>query len=202
MFRMLTHGKGCDDGMLCSPKLSEVKDGDAVFPKTLAREITNNLGDIPIDCLRMPGEAELRGHEVETVNRWLENVSQIRRQQQRLFDYLLTNHPTDFTFFVQSCEDRVGHWLYPIQPHNAGYNPSVHSLRVDAFPNQYREFDKAARCRSGVPVKMVRIAFCTSRIGASSPDTRATDLLSRTCNHQPCESHRARKAKSGWSDPL
>lgn len=139
---MLTHGKGCEDGMLCSPKLSEVQDGDAVFPKTLAREIIRDLGDIPIDCLRMPGEAELRGHEAETVNRWLENVSQIRRQQQRLFDYLLTKHPTDFTFFVQSCEDRVGHWLYPIQPHNAGYNPSIHSLRVDAFPNQYREFDK------------------------------------------------------------
>ncbi len=139
---MLTHGKGCEDGMLCSPKLSEVQDGDAVFPKTLTPEITRDLGDIPIDCLRMPGEAELRGHEAETVNRWLENVSQIRRQQQRLFDYLLTKHPTDFTFFVQSCEDRVGHWLYPIQPHNAGYNPSIHSLRVDAFPNQYREFDK------------------------------------------------------------
>lgn len=76
------------------------------------------------------------------MNRWLENVSQIRGQQQGLFDYLLTKHPTDFTFFVQSCEDRVGHWLYPIQPHNTGYNPSIHSLRVDAFPNQYREFDK------------------------------------------------------------
>jgi len=139
---MLTHGKGCEDGVLCSLKLSEVQDGEAVFPKTLAREITTNLGDIPIDCLRMPGEAELHGHETETVNRWLANVSQIRRQQQRLFDYLLTNRPTDFTFFVQSCEDRVGHWLYPIQPHNASYNPRIHSLRVDAFPNQYREFDK------------------------------------------------------------
>jgi predicted AlkP superfamily phosphohydrolase/phosphomutase len=139
---MLTHGKGCEDGMLCSPKLSEVQDGDAVFPKALAGEIKSALGDIPIDCLRMPGAAELRGREAETVNSWLANVSQIRAQQQRLFDYLLTNHPTDFTFFVQSCEDRVGHWLYPIQPYNAGYNPSIHTLRVDAFPNQYREFDK------------------------------------------------------------
>jgi predicted AlkP superfamily phosphohydrolase/phosphomutase len=139
---MLTRGKGCEDGMLCSPKLSEVQGGDAIFPKTLAPEITSAVGDIPIDCSRMPGEAELHGHEAETVNRWLEDVSQIRRQQQRLFDYLLTKHPTDFTFFVQSCEDRVGHWLYPIQPHNVGYNPSIHTLRVDAFPNQYREFDK------------------------------------------------------------
>ena len=139
---MLTHGKGCEDGMLCSPRLSEVQDGDAVFPKALVGEIESNLADIPIDCLRMPGETELRGHEAETVNRWLANVSQIRAQQQRLFDYLLTNHRTDFTFFVQSCEDRVGHWLYPIQPYNVGYNPSIHTLRVDAFPNQYREFDK------------------------------------------------------------
>ena len=139
---MLTRGKGCEDGMLCSPKLSEVQADQAVFPKPLASEITSALGDISIDCLRMPGEAELRGHEADTVNHWLANVSQIREQQQRLFDYLLAKHPADFTFFVQSCEDRVGHWLYPIQPHNAGYNPSIHSLRVDAFPNQYREFDK------------------------------------------------------------
>jgi predicted AlkP superfamily phosphohydrolase/phosphomutase len=139
---MLTRGKGCEDGMLCSPKLSEVQDGNAIFPKALEREITSTLGDIPIDCLRMPGEAELRGHEAKTVEHWLENVSQIRAQQQKLFDYLLTKHPTDFTFFVQSCEDRVGHWLYPILPHNAGYNPKIHSLRVDAFPNQYRGFDK------------------------------------------------------------
>src|SRR5712692_1393045 len=85
---MLTHGKGCEDGMLCSPKLSQVQDGDAVFPKTLAREIFSNIGDISIDCLRMPGEAELHGHEAETVNRWLGNVSPIRRQQQGLFAYL------------------------------------------------------------------------------------------------------------------
>ena len=43
---------------------------------------------------------------------------------------------------AQSCEDRVGHWLYPIQPYNAGYNPKLHSIRVDAFPNQYRAFDQ------------------------------------------------------------
>lgn len=128
--------------MLCSPKLSEVPADQAVFPKLLRSEIISAIGDIPIDCLRMPGEAELRGHEAETVNNWLANVSQIRGQQQRLFDYLLAKHPTDFAFFVQSCEDRVGHWLYPIQPHNAGYSPSIHTLRVDAFPNQYREFDK------------------------------------------------------------
>jgi len=43
---------------------------------------------------------------------------------------------------VQSCEDRVGHWLYPIQPHNVGYNPKISSVKLDAFPNQYRAFDK------------------------------------------------------------
>jgi predicted AlkP superfamily phosphohydrolase/phosphomutase len=59
-----------------------------------------------------------------------------------MFDYLLTNHPTDFTFMVQSCEDRVGHWLYPIQPFNVGYNEKVAKVRVDAFPDQYRAMDK------------------------------------------------------------
>jgi predicted AlkP superfamily phosphohydrolase/phosphomutase len=138
---MLTRGKTCD-GLLCSPRLSEVEGGDAVYPPALAREIESRVGDIPIDCLRMPAAPELRGHEPEVVKSWLEQVSQIRRQQQKLFDYLLTNHSTDFTFFVQSCEDRTGHWLYPIQPHNVGYDPKVHTLSVDAFPNQYREFDK------------------------------------------------------------
>ncbi len=138
---MLTRGKNCD-GLLCSPKLSEVENGPAVYPPAMAAEIESQVGDIPIDCARMPDEKELHHHAAELVNEWLAEVSQIRRQQQRLFDYLLTKHPTDFTFFVQSCEDRTGHWLYPIQPHNVGYNPKIHTLRVDAFPNQYREFDK------------------------------------------------------------
>jgi arylsulfatase A-like enzyme len=43
---------------------------------------------------------------------------------------------------VQSCEDRVGHWLYPIQPYNVGYNPKLHTVQVDAFPNQYRALDR------------------------------------------------------------
>lgn len=139
---MLTRGKGCEDGMLCSPKLSEVQGGDAVYPPALAEEIESQVGDIPIDCARMPDQSKLRGHEAEMTNDWLERVSRIRQAQQKLFDYLLAKHPTDFTFFVQSCEDRTGHWLYPIQPHNVGYNANVHTLRVDAFPNQYREFDR------------------------------------------------------------
>jgi len=92
----LTRGRDCEDGMPCSPKLTEVRDGDAVFPKSLAGELASRLGEIHMDCLRMPSEEELRGHEAETVSRWLENVSRIRSQQQRLFDYLLTAHPTDF----------------------------------------------------------------------------------------------------------
>src|SRR5215470_568837 len=32
---MLTRGKNCEDGVLCAPKLSEVKGGDAVYPATL-----------------------------------------------------------------------------------------------------------------------------------------------------------------------
>jgi len=59
-----------------------------------------------------------------------------------LFDYLLSHHRTDFTMLVQSCEDRVGHWLYPIQPYNVGYDPALHSIRLNAFPDQYRAFDQ------------------------------------------------------------
>ena len=63
-------------------------------------------------------------------------------QQTKLFDYLLKNHPTEFTFMAQSCEDRTGHWLYPITPFNVGYNPNINGVRQDAFPNQYIAFDK------------------------------------------------------------
>jgi predicted AlkP superfamily phosphohydrolase/phosphomutase len=139
---MLTRGKGCEDGVLCSPKLSEVIGGDAVYPKSLEAELREKIGDFNIDCSRMPDADALKGHEAEVVTRWLEGVDQIRAQQMRLFDYLLTQHPTDFTFMVQSCEDRVGHWLYPIQPFNKGYNQKINAVRVDAFPQQYVAFDK------------------------------------------------------------
>ena len=65
-----------------------------------------------------------------------------RQQQDKLFDYLLTNHPKDFTFLVQSCEDRTGHWLYPIAPYNAGYNEKINNVRLNAFPSQYIAMDK------------------------------------------------------------
>jgi len=139
---MLTRGKECEDGVLCSPKLSEVQGGDAVYPKSMIPELKANIGDFYIDCARMPSKDDLKGKEAEVVNAWLEKVATTRAQQTKLFDYLLTNHPTDFTMMVQSCEDRVGHWLYPIQPHNVGYNPKVNALRVDAFPSQYVAFDK------------------------------------------------------------
>lgn len=139
---MLTRGTNCEDGLLCSPKLSEVHGGEAVYPSSLKPELEAKVGDLPIDCARMPQERELRAHEPAVVHDWLAQVEQIREQQRKLFDYLLTNHPTDFTFLVQSCEDRVGHWLYPIQPYNVGYDPKVHTLAVDAFPNQYRALDK------------------------------------------------------------
>ena len=139
---MLTRGKNCEDGLLCSPQLSEVHGGDAVYPPSLAAELEANVGDFPIDCSRMPGTRELLAHEEEAVRNWLDGVSKIREQQAKLFDYLLTNHPTDFAFLVQSCEDRTGHWLYPIQPYNVGYNPKLHTLRVNAFPDQYRALDR------------------------------------------------------------
>ena len=139
---MLTRGKGCEDGVLCAPKLSEVQGGDPVYPKSMVPELEAKVGDFYIDCSRMPGAEDLAGKEEKVINEWLNGVQKIREQQTRLFDYLLTNHPKDFTFLVQSCEDRVGHWLYPIQPYNVGYNPKINAVRVEAFPDQYRAFDK------------------------------------------------------------
>jgi len=139
---MLTRGKECEDGILCAPKLTEVTGGEPVYPKSLKQELLTSVGDFYIDCSRIPSGAQLKGKEPEVVNAWLEKVSKIRAQHTQLFEYLLSNHKTDFTFLVQSCEDRVGHWLYPIQPHNVSYDAKVHTVRVDAFPNQYREFDQ------------------------------------------------------------
>lgn len=138
---MLTRGKNCEDGVLCAPKLSEVEGGDAVYPAAMKAELLKNVGDFYIDCERMPSAAQLRGHESEVIDAWLDRVDVIRHQQTRLFDYLMTNHPTDFTWVAQSCEDRTGHWLYPIAPYNAGYNPKINSVRPDAFPDQYAGFD-------------------------------------------------------------
>ena len=139
---MLTRGKGCENGLLCSPKLSEVEGGDAVYPKSMVAELEARVGDFWIDCSRMPTADDLRGKESKVINEWLAQVTRIRNQQLKLFDYLLTYHPTDFVMLAQSCEDRVGHWLYPIQHYNVGYNASIHSVRLDAFPNQYRAFDQ------------------------------------------------------------
>jgi len=139
---MLTRGKNCEDGVLCAPKLSEVQGGDAVYPATLKTELLKNVGDFYIDCERMPAAADLKGHETEVIDAWLSKVQLIRDQQTQLFDYLLDHHPTQFTWLAQSCEDRTGHWLYPIAPYHAGYNPKINSVRPDAFPNQYVAFDK------------------------------------------------------------
>jgi predicted AlkP superfamily phosphohydrolase/phosphomutase len=139
---MLTRGKGCEDGILCSPKLSEVDGGAAVYPLSLVSELKKNVGDFWIDCSRMPTADELKGKEAEVIDEWLLQVSQVRAQQERLFEYLLSHHRTDFTMLAQSCEDRVGHWLYPIQPYNSGYDPKLHSIRVNSFPDQYRAFDQ------------------------------------------------------------
>ena len=139
---MLTRGKGCEDGILCSPKLSEVNGGDAVYPAGMVAELETYVGDFWIDCSRMPAAEELKGKEAETIDHWLQQVSQVRAQQAKLFEYLLSHHRTDFTMLAQSCEDRVGHWLYPIQPHNVSYDSKLHSVRVEAFPDQYRAFDQ------------------------------------------------------------
>jgi predicted AlkP superfamily phosphohydrolase/phosphomutase len=139
---MLTRGKNCEDGVLCAPKLSEVEGGDAVYPKAMKAELIRNVGDFHIDCERMPSAEELKGHESEVIEAWLGKVQLIREEQTKLFDYLLDHHPTEFTWLGQSCEDRTGHWLYPIAPYNAGYNPKINAVRTDAFPEQYIAFDK------------------------------------------------------------
>lgn len=139
---MLTRGKNCEDGVLCAPKLSEVEGGEAVYPPALKAELIKNVGDYYIDCERMPSAEQLRGNEAAVIDAWLKKVDVIREQQTQLFDYLLANHPTEFTWLAQSCEDRTGHWLYPIAPYNVGYNPKINGLRQDAFPNQYIGFDK------------------------------------------------------------
>src|SRR5713101_2103598 len=139
---MLTRGKNCEDGVLCAPKLSEVQGGDAVYPAPLKAELLKNVGDFYIDCERMPAAVDLKGHETEVIDAWLNKVQLIRDEQTKLFDYLLDHHPTEFTWLAQSCEDRAGHWLYPIAPYHAGYNPKINGVRPDAFPNQYIAFDK------------------------------------------------------------
>jgi predicted AlkP superfamily phosphohydrolase/phosphomutase len=139
---MLTRGKNCEDGVLCAPKLSEVEGGDAVYPAPLKAELIKNVGDFHIDCERMPAAADLKGHETEVIDAWLSKVQLIRDEQTKVFDYLLDHHPTEFTWLAQSCEDRAGHWLYPIAPYHAGYNPKINGVRPDAFPNQYVAFDK------------------------------------------------------------
>lgn len=139
---MLTRGKNCEDGVLCAPKLSEVEGGEPVYPTTMKAGLLKNVGDFYIDCERMPSAEELKGHEAEVIDTWLKRVDVIREQQTKLFDYLLKNHPTDFTWMAQSCEDRTGHWLYPIAPYNVGYNPKINGIHQDAFPNQYIGFDK------------------------------------------------------------
>jgi predicted AlkP superfamily phosphohydrolase/phosphomutase len=139
---MLTRGKNCEDGVLCAPKLSEVQGGDAVYPTAMKAELLKNVGDFYIDCERMPSAADLKGHEAEAIDGWLKKIQLIRDQQTQLFEYLLDNHPTEFTWLGQSCEDRTGHWLYPIAPYNAGYNPKINAVRTEAFPDQYVAFDK------------------------------------------------------------
>jgi predicted AlkP superfamily phosphohydrolase/phosphomutase len=59
---MLTTGKDCD-GLLCSPKLSEVVNGEPVYPKALKTELMKNVGDFWIDCSAMPTPEELAGNE-------------------------------------------------------------------------------------------------------------------------------------------
>src|SRR5712692_6106869 len=82
---MLTRGKNCEDGVLCAPKLSEVQGGEPVYPPALKAELLKNVGDFYIDCERMPAASDLRGHESEVIDAWLNKVQLIRQQQTQLF---------------------------------------------------------------------------------------------------------------------
>ncbi len=84
---MLTRGKGCEDGILCSPKLSEVKGGEAVYPPGMVAELEMNVGDFWIDCSRMPTAEDLKGKEPEAIDHWLQQVSQVRAQQAKLCSF-------------------------------------------------------------------------------------------------------------------
>src|SRR5258708_14986267 len=75
---MLTRGKNCEDGLLCSPKLSEVQGGDAVYPPTMVAELESNVGDFLIDCARMPAAQDLLGHEIAVIYEWLARASASR----------------------------------------------------------------------------------------------------------------------------
>ena len=102
---MLTRGKNCEDGVLCAPKLSGSRRRRSSLSPALKAELIKNVGDFYIDCERMPSAEQLKGHEPEVIDAWLKKVDVIRAQQTQLFDYLLTKHPTEFTWLAQSCED-------------------------------------------------------------------------------------------------
>src|ERR1700736_4650214 len=81
---MLTRGKNCEDGVLCAPKLSGVTGGDAVYPRALQPELLKNVGDFYIDCERMPGASDLKGHEKEVIDKWLGEARFIRGESKQL----------------------------------------------------------------------------------------------------------------------
>ena len=51
-----------------------VAGGEAVYPKMLRQELLNKVGDFYIDCERMPAASDLRGHETEVIDKWLDRV--------------------------------------------------------------------------------------------------------------------------------
>src|SRR5260370_27478800 len=94
---MLTRGKNGEDGVLCAPKLSEVQGGEPVYPPALKAELLKNVGDFYIDCERMPAASDLRGHESEVIDAWLNKVQLIPDHPTQLFTYLPHHHPPKLT---------------------------------------------------------------------------------------------------------
>jgi len=119
----------------------------------------------------MPAAKDLLGHEVAVIYEWLARVSATREQQRKLFDYLLTNHPTDSLSWFNLAKTA---WAlaYPIQPYNVGYNPKLHTIQVNAFPDQYRALDKVL----GTILKHVTRTptYSSSPTTASSPSARGS----------------------------
>ena len=90
----------------------------------------------------MPASSDLKGHETELIDKWLGKVQVIRDQQTKLFDYLLTTHPTEFTPSSAQSSRPPRALALPITPFNVGYNPNINDVRQDAFPNQYVALDE------------------------------------------------------------
>jgi predicted AlkP superfamily phosphohydrolase/phosphomutase len=137
-------------GDLCSVQLSKAE--PAAATPWIKDDLLSKFKDVPLDCSPLPEPHDARALQPEFVKQWLAGVDVIRTEQTKVIDYLLEKHPQQFNWFTASCEDRVGHWLYPVAPFNIGYQPELAEFRKDSFPQQYRAFDQSL----GVVLKHIK----------------------------------------------